>query len=118
MKKIGITQSGTVIVEMSAVQYDALARLQEDKAIDSPPEPKTSDGKAASAMTLKERLEYIKPRLLKLKNPKTKPAVVKSIEAMHKAIGEVKGTEMDRIILALEKEGFFRIDDKGKVVYL
>jgi hypothetical protein len=106
MKKIGTTASGTVIVEMSAEQFEALSKLK-----GTPPPPPT-----AATMSVAEKVEYARPRIAKL-NPKKKEAVARSITAMFQFTGGIPDAQVDEIIARLQKEKFFVIDEAGRVTY-
>jgi hypothetical protein len=106
MKKIGTTLAGTVIVEMSAAQFEALAQLQ------STPKVTPDD----SAMSLAERVDFVRERILKL-SPKKREGVARSISAMFQFTGGVSESDVDEIIGRLQKEKFFAIDESGRVTY-
>lgn len=111
MRKIGVTSSGTVIVEMTESQYATLSSLNGSSAPSQ--EPKLEKGIQPSQV---ERLDYVRPRLAKLK-PKKRGGVVKSISAMFQFTGGIEDKEIERIIATLAKEGFLRIGSDEKVEY-
>jgi hypothetical protein len=111
MKKIGTTSSGTVIVEMTAAQFEALAQIQ------APPTATTPAAHAAAVkMTPAERVSYVRERIIKLQ-PKKKDAVVRSITAMFQFTGGIADQEIQRIIGTLQKEKFFAIDGNERITY-
>lgn len=111
MNKIGVTSSGTVIVEMSQAQFAALSALSAAPPAAIKPEPET-----AKVLSLKEKIEYVRPRLAKLK-PRKKDGVTKSISAMFQFTGGIEDADIDRIISALAKEGFLSVGPTEKIEY-
>lgn len=107
MKKIGTTSSGTVIVEMSAAQFDALAHFQGASAL--PPS-------APVAMSGAARAVYVRERIAKL-SPKKKDGVARSIAAMFQFTGGISEADIQDVIARLQKEKFFAIDETGRVTY-
>lgn len=114
MKKIGNTITGSVIVEMTLQEFEALAQLQ--GASTMPPPRKPGDPTGAATMTHTEKVAYIAERLKKL-SPKKWDSVVRSIEAMFQFNGGIEKKEVDRVIKALETTKFFSISPDGKVTY-
>ena len=114
MKRIGNTLAGSVIVEMTSDEYQALEKLQ-GKSENHPSTPAETD-KAADSMTRAERVVYVADRLKKLK-PKKRDGVVRSIEAMFQFTGGIVPTEVDSVLKSLIKQGFFTIDENGRVTY-
>jgi len=114
MKKIGTTASGSVIVEMSAQEYDALQQLQ----VGAPPNGKKASisQEAPPKMTHSERATYVAERLRKL-GPKKKDGVIRSIEAMFQFGGGIESAEIDRLLTTLQKKKFFTISADGRVGY-
>jgi hypothetical protein len=111
MKKIGITLSGTVIVEMTEAQFDALAQIH------APPRAALSGVPSGiGKMTADQRVSYVRERIAKLK-PKKKDGVVRSIAAMFQFDGVIDQQEIQRVIGGLQKEKFFAIDSDGRVRY-
>lgn len=111
MNKIGVTSSGTVIVEMSESQYSALSSL----SVGFPPS-RDSQTEKANLMSPSEKLDFVRPRLAKLK-PKRRGGVVKSISAMFQFTGGIDEKDIDRIIESLAKEGYLKIGSDEKVEY-
>ena len=106
MKKIGTTSSGTVIVEMTAAQFDALSQLQ-------------GASKAPAVVgptSLAEKVDFVRERIAKL-SPKKKDGVVRSIAAMFQFTGGVSEKDIEAIIGHLLKEKVFAIDESGRVTY-
>jgi hypothetical protein len=116
MNKVGTTSTGNVLVEMTAQQYDALHRLT--KPSPSPPPAVAPSARVtdAKSMSRAEKIEYVKPRLKKL-SPKKRESVVSSIQTMFKHSGGISQSEVDAVIKALQKSGFFTIANSGKVAY-
>ena len=106
MKKIGTTSCGTVIVEMTVAQFDALSALQ-----GAPPVHPD-----VIAMPLVERVAFVRERIVKL-SPKKKDGVARSIAAMFQFTGGISETEIEEIIGRLQKEKFLTIDESGRVTY-
>lgn len=106
MKKIGTTLSGTVIVEMTASQFEALSQIPKS----SQPQP------AAATMSVAEQVIYARERLAKL-TPKKKEGVAHSISAMFQFTGGISETQIQEIITRLEREKFFTIDQTDRVAY-
>jgi uridine phosphorylase len=118
MKKIGTTLSGTVIVEMTAVQYDALAQIHAPAAAPSTP-PVTAKAEVlaeVAQMSPADRVAFVRERISKLR-PKKKEGVVRSIAAMFQFTGGIEEREVSRVIVALQKMKFFYIDADGRVTY-
>ena len=135
MKKIGITTSGTVIVEMSVAQFDALMQIhtpQQPPPAQLPPSrlpPAAPTVKAespavmtaavkdsASSMTPAQLVDYVGKRIGKLK-PKKKDALIHSIETMFRMTGGINAPAIERVIAGLQKSKFITIDAVGKVAY-
>jgi len=131
MKKIGTTSSGTVIVEMSASQFDALMQIHtpEQTLTAQPPPPVDTEAKAkssavlttvvkdsASSMTPAQLVDYVAKRIGKLK-PKRKDTLIHSIETMFRLTGGIDEPAIGRVIAGLQKTKFITIDAVGKVVY-
>ena len=106
MKKIGTTSCGTVIVEMTAAQFDALTQFQ--RKADVQP--------AADKMSIAEKVAYVRERIAKL-SPKKKEGVAHSISAMFQFTGGISEADIEEIVGRLQKEKFFAIDETGHVTY-
>jgi|GEM_PF-6589847 len=114
MKKIGNTLAGSVIVEMTTDEYQALKKLQGNT--ENQPSAPEGSGKASDSMTRAERATYVADRLKKLK-PKKRDGVVRSIEAMFQFTGGIAPAEVDSVVKSLIKSKFFAIDQDGRVSY-
>lgn len=114
MKKIGTTTTGSVIVEMTTQEYDALQQLQIGGS--TPPAKVVIDQEVAHRMNHSERLAYVAERLKKL-SPKKKDGVVRSIEAMFQFGGGIESPEVEKVIATLQKQKFFSIAPDGRVTY-
>ncbi|WDQ15714.1 hypothetical protein [Rhodopirellula sp. P2] len=114
MNKVGTTSTGKVMVEMTAQEYNALLQITKLR----PPAAVASPAKLpeAHSMTHAKRLEHVKPRLKKLL-PKKRESVVRSIQAMFQHTGGISQSDVDAVIKALQKSGFFTIANSGKVAY-
>ena len=114
MKKIGTTTTGSVIVEMTTQEYDALHQLQ---AGGSTPIPNVAtDQEIAPRMNHSERSSYVAERLKKL-SPKKRDSVIRSIEAMFQFGGGIDSTEVEKVIATLQKQKFLSISPDGRVTY-
>jgi len=141
MKKIGVTSSGTVIVEMSVAQFDALMQihtpqqtpLAQPPTPQPPPAPKTQPAApaaktespailtalvkdSASSMTPAQLVDYVAKRIGKLK-PKKRDALIHSIETMFRMTGGIDALAIERVIAGLQKSKFITVDAAGKVTY-
>lgn len=114
MKKIGITTAGSVIVEMTTQDYDALQQLQVGGS--APHTKVVADHEVASSMNHSERLLYVAERLRKL-GPKKKDGVIRSIESMFQFVGGINASEVEKVIASLQKQKFFSIAPDGRVTY-
>ena len=106
MKKIGTTSSGTVIVEMTAAEFDALRQVQGAAAVQQ----------AADKMSVAEKVAYVRERIAKL-SPKKKEGVARSISAMFQFTGGISEADIEEIVVRLQKEKFFAIDETERVTY-
>lgn len=127
MKKIGTTSSGTVIVEMSTAQFDALMQIhtpQQTPSAQPTPAAKTVSPAvmttavkdSASSMTPAQLAEYVAKRIAKLR-PKKKDALVHTIATMFKLTGGIDAPTIERVIAGLQKSRFITVDAEGKVTY-
>jgi hypothetical protein len=114
MKKIGNTLAGSVIVEMTVDEYQAITKLQ--GAAGAPSVAPKDNGKASESMTRAERASYVAERLKKLK-PRKRDGVIHSIEAMFQFTGGIPATEVEAVVKALVKSKFLYIDEAGRVTY-
>lgn len=113
MKKIGTTSSGSVIVEMTSEQYEALTKIQAPQKIEIKEKIEKND---TNQMTLKEKVEFVEARIGKLK-PKKKDGVIRSISAMFQFTGGVTDQEIQKVISELQKREYLKIDANSKVTY-
>ena len=115
MNKIGTTSSGSVIVEMTPNEFQALQQLQGHS---SPSKAQTAAA-TQGGIPLKhgERVTYVAERLKKL-SPKKKDGVIRSIQAMFQFSGGLEESETEKLITALQKQKFFSITHDGRVTYL
>jgi hypothetical protein len=111
MKKIGTTTSGTVIVEMTTTQFDALAQIQAPPVANNPVHHTEGPKR-----TFAETDAYVRERIVKLK-PKKKDGVVHSIKAMFQFTGGISEQEIEKVLQNLQKTKFVTIDDFGRVTY-
>ncbi len=136
MNKIGFTSSGTVIVEMSVAQFDALMQIHTPQqtlaaqpATSRPPPPAAPAAKtespagvtaavkdSVSCMTPAQLVDYVAKRIGKLK-PKKKDALIHSIETMFRLTGGIDAPAIERVIASLQKARVLAVDSAGKVTY-
>lgn len=114
MKKIGTTTTGSVIVEMTTQEFDALQQLQVGGS--TPTTKVAADREVAPKMNHAERSSYVAERLKKL-SPKKKDGVIRSIEAMFQFGGGIDSSEIEKVIATLQKQKFFSITPEGRVTY-
>jgi len=122
MKKIGVTSAGTVIVEMSGAQFDALMQIHTpQQPPPAQPQPAAAAAPAVAkdsvaSMTPAQLIDYVAKRIGKLK-PKRKDALVHSIETMFRLTGGIDASTTERVIAGLQKSKFITVDAAGKVTY-
>ena len=114
MKKIGTTTTGSVIVEMTMQEYDALQQLQVGGSTSTA--TIAADHGVTPRMNHSERASYVAERLKKL-SPKKKDGVTRSIEAMFQFGGGIAPSEIEKVIATLQKQKFFSIAPDGRVTY-
>jgi hypothetical protein len=114
MIRIGTTSNGSVIVEMTTQEFAALQQLQVGALTAVSKVPKLPE--VAPKMNHSERATYVSERLRKL-NPKKKDGVVRSIEAMFQFGGGIESSEIERLLVTLQKQKFFVISPDGRVAY-
>jgi hypothetical protein len=109
MKKIGITSTGVIIVEMTSEEFDSLelAIVQKKKDEKATPSTKT--------MTIKEIADYAAPRLVKLQTKK-KEGVFSSIKAMFQFSGGIEDGKIEQVFTELVRMRIFQEND-GKIKY-
>ena len=111
MKKIGATNSGTLIVEMSADEFHALPQLQ------SPTNPAAKNLQHQTPKTANpENLAFVKKRILKSK-PKKKAGLTRFIAAMFQFKGGISDQETQTIIKNLQNEKILAIDENKQITY-
>jgi len=111
MQKIGTTTSGTILVEMSNEEYEAISKI----AVREPAHPKQPSDQSA-LMPFDEKVLFVRPRLIKLA-PKKPDALVRSVKTMFNFTGGISDDEADRIITKLKKDGVIHITSDNKVEY-
>ena len=111
MKQIGITSSGSVVVEMSLAEFNALTQIQT-------PQPKAQPAAKpeASKMTTAEIVAFVKERIVKLQ-PKKRDGVVHSITTMFQFTGGITESEVQKVIAGLQKQRVLNVTADGKVSY-
>jgi len=114
MKKIGTTSAGSVIVEMTTQEFDALQQIRDGGS--KPSSRASTVQEVAPQMNHSERVIYVAERLKKL-SPKKKDGVVRSVEAMFQFSGGISSSEIEEVITTLQKQKFFTIDPSGRVNY-
>lgn len=134
MNKIGLTQSGMVIVEMTQAEFAALqllhgcttdAMLQASGGVsgqrnaevqrDYPSHTDAVRGVSGDQMTLKQAVDYCAPRLVKLA-PKKKAGALNGLRAMFNFQGGVSDDRLEEIYQALLNRNVFKEHD-GKLEY-
>lgn len=109
MKKIGATNSGTLIVEMSAETFHALSQLQ------SPTNPAAKNLQPQTPKTANpENLAFVKKRILKSK-PKKKAGLTRFIAAMFQFKGGISDQEIQTIIKNFQREKILVIDENKQI---
>lgn len=128
MHKIGLTQTGSVIVEMTVKEYEALQLLNggdgqladttSEKVLSNKVYPAPTDavaGVSGDQMTLKQAVDYCSPRLVKLR-PKKKSGVINGLHAMFNFQGGVSDERAEEIYQALRNKGVFA-EVNGRIEY-
>jgi hypothetical protein len=114
MNKIGTSAAGTVIVEMSSEEFEALMRIKGGGS------PSTVQAKANPAesppMSHAQRAAFIAERLKKLR-PKKRDSLVHSVEAMFQFTGGIEAKEIEKVISTLVKQKIMSITPDGKVTF-
>jgi hypothetical protein len=114
MKKIGTTTTGSIIVEMTLREYEALQQLQSGESPSN--NSAVVDHEVAPRMNHSERSSFVAERLRKL-SPKKRDGVIRSIESMFQFTGGIEAAEVDKVVATLQKKKFFTIAPDGKVSY-
>lgn len=114
MKQIGTTEAGSVIVEMTEREFEALRSSHHRSGS---VQKSANQPSGAHPMTSAEKANFVAKRLRKL-GPKKFEAMVHSIESMFQFTGGIERDEIDGIISKLKKQKVFSIDAKGNVTYL
>jgi hypothetical protein len=111
MHKVGTTSTGMIIVEMSKEQFDALSKI----CAPSKPHAKQESSEAAS-MSFAEKVEFVKPRIIKLR-PKKTDSLKHGIKTMFNFTGGISDEETDKIVSKLERDKVISISSTKKVTY-
>ncbi len=119
MKTIGRTLSGTVIVEMTAEEFDAIGATRSPlvAAIGWPGVAKPEAPAEAAKMSPAELVNYVGERLANLR-PKKRAAIIRWIKTTFQFSGGIEARAIERVIDGLETERFFVFDDEGRVTYV
>jgi hypothetical protein len=112
MHKIGATKSGTVLIEMTTAQYDALRQFSRPGAKQEP-----AARQEVPPIALKRKLEFVRGCLEKLK-PDTLEELLKSVKSVFRSFGGIPDSEAGQIVTVLRREGFLDLEDDGSVRYL
>jgi hypothetical protein len=115
MRKVGSTASGSVIVEMSPVQYEALQKAMLADPVADKGETKLSPV-GAGTVGVRHKLDHIRTCVLKLK-PSSMQELIRSIKTGGVFTGEFAETEIRHLMSILEREGLFSIGDQGRLTY-
>lgn len=119
MKKVGQTSAGSVLVEMTRAQFEAMTKLLQPMLNKEPEKEKPgaeSSPNAAAAMVLRSRMESIRTCLGKMK-PQSKKELVRAIRFVCQHSGGIRDRDIEQIIKSLQEEKFLTLDDAGKVDY-
>jgi hypothetical protein len=115
MRKVGATASGSVIIEMSPIQFEAL-----QKAMIPDPLPERRPAQAGQSpvktMALRSKLDHVRNCVLKLK-PSNTHELIRSIKTVGPFTGGFAETEIKHLMTILEREGLFTICEKGRLTY-
>jgi hypothetical protein len=109
--KIGTTSSGSILVEMTKEQYEALAKIAGPPK--AHPHQKSEESKL---MSFTDKLAFVKPRIIKLA-PKKLDGLKRGVQTMFNFVGGIDDKEIDKIINALKSQGVIKISDANKVAY-
>ena len=112
MKKIGVTSSGSVMVEMTHAQFDALTKVlapvapsiepdQEESALVSQPVP---------AMAVRKRLDSVRKCLRKIR-PSGRNELFRTVRLVCQPTGGVNNIQIEHMLQILEKEDFLKVED-------
>ena len=112
MQKIGTTTSGTILVEMTTEEYEAISKI----AVRGEPTHPKQPSDQSSLMSFDEKVAFVRPRLLKLA-PKRSDALVRSVKTMFNFTGGISDDEANRIITKLKKDRVIHITSANKVEY-
>lgn len=116
MRKVGATASGSVIIEMSPIQYEALQRAMEEDPLPRKKSFRVPDNPSATPSVDRQKLEFVRNCALKLKLS-TVEALVRSIKTAGSATKGLDEQEIRQLIRVLEEEGLFSIGEKGRLTY-
>lgn len=112
---IGATKSGTVLIEMTPAQYEALQKFSHsDTGPDSTQEQ--AERQEAPAIALTRKLEFVRGCLEKLK-PADREELLRSVKSVFRSFGGISESEVQQIVHVLKKEGFIILGEDGKVRY-
>jgi len=118
MRKVGATRSGTVIVEMTQVQFDAIQQVVNANA--SPNGLKATESRITpgevKTMAVKRKLDHVRTCILKLK-PSTRDDLIRSIKTIGPFTGGFADTEIDHLLRILAREEHFSICEDGTLRY-
>jgi hypothetical protein len=120
MKKVGTTDSGSILVEMTAAQYDALKQVVGPVQLNEvSPQKATSVStvRQPHAMAVRRKLQSVRSCILKLK-PKNSEEVFRLIKSVYHQSGGISDTEVTQILSVLEKEKFLGFNEDGTVNYV
>ena len=116
MNKIGATKSGTVIVEMTTAQFDALHQFMVGQSGAGATKLDNSVAVPVPVIALKRKLEYVRGCLEKLK-PASHEELLRSIKSVFRSFGGIADFDVEQIVKILQKEGFIAIDELERVTY-
>ena len=116
MNKIGATKSGTIIVEMTTTQFDALHQFMGGQGIPAIGKADNTVPVPVPVIALKRKLEYVRGCLEKLK-PGSREDLLRSIKSVFRSFGGIADFEVEQIVTILQREGFIAIDKQERVTY-
>jgi hypothetical protein len=116
MRKVGATASGSVIIEMSPIQYEALQRAMVDDPIPERAVIHGIENTPRNPTIDRNKLEFVRNCALKLK-PSTVEELVRSIKTAGSATSGLEDREIRDLIRILEREGVFSVGEQSRLSY-
>jgi predicted transcriptional regulator len=116
MRKVGATASGSVIIEMSPIQYEALQRAMEDDPLPRKQSLRVPEAPLRNGSADHQKLDFVRNCALKLKLS-TVEDLVRSIKTAGSATRGLDDHEIRQLIRVLEEEGLLSIGENGRLTY-